>query len=128
MRFLLALSGLATLILCSASFAADRPNIVVILADDLGYGDIGANGCLDIPTPHIDSLAKHGVRCTDGHSNHSFCAPTRAALMTGRYQQRFGFEYNSGPEGSAPENFGLPLSEKTIAERLKTLGYRTGMV
>jgi arylsulfatase A-like enzyme len=108
--------------------AADRPNIIVIVADDLGYEDLGVYGCKDVPTPHIDSIAKNGVRCTDGHSNHSFCAPTRAALLTGRYQHRFGFEYNSGPAQSAPANYGLPSTERTLAERLKEAGYRTGMV
>ncbi len=128
MRFPFVFGCMAALVSCPELDAADRPNIIVILADDLGYADIGANGCRDVPTPHIDSLATGGVRCTDGHSNHSFCAPTRAALMTGRYQHRFGFEYNSGPETAAPENYGLPKTERTIAERLKELGYRTGMV
>jgi arylsulfatase A-like enzyme len=128
MRLLCALCSLSVFALSSVATAAARPDIVVILADDLGYGDIGVNGCRDIPTPNIDSIAKNGVRCTDGHSNHSFCAPTRAAFLTGRYQQRFGFEYNSGPAASAPENYGLPKSEQTLAERLKEAGYRTGMV
>ena len=127
MRALLALGSMVFLLDADA-VAADRPNIVVILADDLGYGDIGIYGCKDIPTPNIDSLAINGVRCTDGHSNHSFCAPTRAAFLTGRYQHRFGFEYNSGPEQTAPENYGLPRAEQTLAERLKSAGYRTGMV
>ena len=69
------------------------PNIVVILADDLGYGDVGSNGCLDIPTPNIDSIAINGVRCTNGYVTHPFCSPSRAGLITGRYQQRFGYEY-----------------------------------
>ena len=127
MRILFALGSL-TALLGSVAHAADQPNVIVILADDLGYGDIGVNGCRDVPTPNIDSIAKNGVRCTDGHSNHSFCAPTRAAFLTGRYQQRFGFEYNSGPAASAPENYGLPKTEQTLAERLKGMGYRTGMV
>ena len=105
-----------------------RPNIIIFLADDLGYADIGVNGCKDIPTPHVDSLAKNGVRFTDGYANHPVCSPSRAALMSGRYQHRFGFEHNSGPERFADENFGLPRSELTLAERLKALGYATGMV
>jgi arylsulfatase A-like enzyme len=128
MRFLFALGSLTALFSGSVTHAADKPNVIVILADDLGYQDVGVNGCRDVPTPHIDSIAKSGVRCTDGHSNHSFCAPTRAAFLTGRYQHRFGFEYNSGPAASTPENYGLPKTEQTLAERLKGMGYRTGMV
>lgn len=84
--------------------------------------------CKDIPTPNIDSIAQNGIRFTDGYVTCPICAPTRAALLTGRYQQRFGFETNPGPEAYASENFGLPLSELTIAERLKSIGYATGMV
>ena len=108
--------------------AAIRPNIIILLADDLGYAGISVNGCKDIPTPHIDSLAKNGVRFTDGYANHCVCSPSRASLMSGRYQHRFGFEHNSGPERFAAENFGLPRTEKTLAEKLKPLGYATGMV
>jgi arylsulfatase A-like enzyme len=105
-----------------------KPNIVLIVADDLGYGDIGCHGGRQIPTPHIDSLAAHGVRCTSGYVTCPVCSPTRAGLLTGRYQQRFGHEFNPGPPAAAPANFGLPLSEKTLADRLKALGYATGMV
>jgi len=85
--------------LLASSFAAERkPNVIIFLADDLGYADIGVNGCADIPTPHIDSIAKNGVRFTDGHATHPVCSPSRAALMSGMYQHRFGFEHNSGPE------------------------------
>jgi arylsulfatase A-like enzyme len=110
------------------SATAAPPNILLLLTEDLGYADIGANGCKDIPTPHIDSLAKNGVRLTDGYATHSVCSPSRAGLMSGRYQHRFGFEHNSGPERFAADNFGLPRSEPTLAERLKPLGYATGMV
>jgi len=105
-----------------------RPNILVILADDLGYADTGFQGCEDIPTPNIDSIASGGVRFTSGYVSCPICAPTRAGLMTGRYQQRFGFEHNPGPEAHAADSFGLPRDEKTLAERLKPLGYATGMV
>jgi arylsulfatase A-like enzyme len=105
-----------------------KPNIVLIVADDLGYGDIGCHGGKQIPTPNIDSLAAHGVRCTSGYVTCPVCSPTRAGLLTGRYQQRFGHEFNPGPPAAAPVNFGLPLSEKTLADRLKMLGYATGMV
>lgn len=105
-----------------------RPNILLIVADDLGYAGIGCQGCTDIPTPNIDSLATNGVRLTNGYVSCPVCAPTRAGLMTGRYQQRFGLEFNPGPEATAASDYGLPLSEATLAERLKRLGYATGMV
>lgn len=104
-----------------------RPNILIILADDLGYGELSVQGCQDIPTPHVDSLAANGVRFTNGYVSWPVCAPTRAGLLTGRYQQRFGFETNPGPEQSADPAFGLPLREATLAERLKPLGYMTGL-
>jgi arylsulfatase A-like enzyme len=103
----------------AAETPADKPNIVVILSDDLGYADIGAHGCRDIPTPHIDSIAARGVRFTDAYSNGSFCTPTRAALMSGRYQHRFGIEDLGGP---------LPAQVNTLPQRLKAAGYVTGMV
>ncbi len=108
--------------------AQRRPNLVVFLADDLGYADLGCQGCRDIPTPHCDALAADGVRCTDGHATHPVCSPSRAGLLSGRYQHRFGFEHNSGPERYAADNFGLPTTVPTLAERLKAAGYATGMV
>jgi arylsulfatase A-like enzyme len=106
--------------------AAERPNILIIVGDDMGYSDIGVHGCKDIPTPHIDSLAKNGVRCTSGYVSGPYCSPTRAGLLTGRYQQRFGHEFNPGAN---PESeVGLPLTETTLAQRLKDAGYATGMV
>ena len=88
----------------SRASAADRkPNIIVIVADDLGYGDIGVHGCTDIPTPHIDSLARDGVRCTQGYLSAPQCSPTRAGMLSGRYQQRFGHEHNrSYPDSAMP--------------------------
>ena len=113
----------------TASVPGERPpNIVVILADDLGYAELGCQGCEDIPTPHIDSIASGGVRFTQGYVTCPVCAPTRAGLLTGRYQQRFGFETNPGPEAYADKSFGLPPEQPTLAERLKPLGYATGMV
>jgi arylsulfatase A-like enzyme len=99
-----------------------RPNILVIVGDDMGYADTGFHGCKDIPTPHLDALAASGVRFTQGYVSGPYCSPTRAGLMTGRYQTRFGHEFNPG--GSQ----GLPLSESTLADRLKTAGYATGAV
>jgi arylsulfatase A-like enzyme len=86
---------LLTVLLFSASPCfADRPNVLLIVSDDQGYMDAGFQGGKDIPTPSLDRLARSGVRCTSGYVTHPFCSPTRAALMTGRYQQRFGHEYN----------------------------------
>lgn len=107
--------------------AARKPNVVVIVGDDLGWSSISAQGS-DIPTPHIDSLGKNGVRFTNGYVSCPVCSPTRAGLITGRYQQRFGHELNPGPPGQAEDNFGLPLTEKTFPQYMKELGYATGMV
>ncbi|MBI4664573.1 MAG: sulfatase-like hydrolase/transferase [Verrucomicrobia bacterium] len=105
-----------------------KPNILIIVSDDHGYGDVGAYGCKDIPTPHMDSLAKNGVRFTSGYVSGPYCSPTRAGLMTGRYQTRFGHEFNPGPAQSADRKFGLPLTEMPLPQRLKDAGYKTGMV
>jgi len=105
-----------------------RPSIIVIVADDLGYADLGVQGCTDIPTPSIDSLAQNGVRFTNGYVSCPVCSPTRAGLLTGRYQQRFGHEFNPGAPATAATGFGLPLSQVTLADALKAAGYATGMV
>ncbi len=107
--------------------AADLPNIVVILADDLGYADISVHGCTDIATPNIDRLAHTGVRCTDGYVTHPYCSPTRAGLITGRYQQRFGNENNPAYDPLNPF-LGLHREEPTIADRLKQAGYRSAVI
>jgi arylsulfatase A-like enzyme len=121
----LALAALAALAFAAPpSPAAERPNVVIILADDLGYADVGFQGCKDIPTPNIDALAKAGTRFTSGYVSGPYCSPTRAGLLTGRYQTRFGHEFNPAGGGSA----GLPVSETTIADRLKAAGYATGWV
>ena len=97
------------------------PNIIVIFTDDQGYADLGCQGIVDdIRTPHLDRLAEDGVRCTAGYITAPQCTPSRAGLLTGRYQQRFGV----GHIGQGP----LPLEEVTIADRLREAGYRTGMV
>lgn len=127
----------------------DPPNVVLILTDDLGYNGISLNGNPLVRTPHIDSIAHDGVRFVAGYSSHSTCAPARAALLTGRYQQRFGFEYVRTPdsfvkafdgtyptddvvefrdvERLAEDDAGLPLSEVSLARLLKDAGYRTGL-
>ncbi|HJZ53914.1 MAG TPA: sulfatase-like hydrolase/transferase [Gemmataceae bacterium] len=124
MRFLLA--TLAALALAASVTAADRkPNIIVILSDDVGYGEYGFQGNKEIPTPNIDSIAKNGVRFTDGYIAATYCSPCRAGLMTGRYPTRFGHEYNEGQPTENGRQFGLPVEQKTIADRLKPLGYAT---
>jgi len=106
-----------------------RPNIIVIISDDMGYADIGCHGGKDIATPNIDSVARNGIRFTNGYVSCPVCSPTRAGLATGRYQQRFGHEFNPGPPpGSLQEHVGLPLTEVTIANVLKSAGYVTGAV
>src|SRR5947209_4409889 len=96
----LAIAGMAMAILVAprSGFAAEarRPNIVIIVSDDQGYADVGFHGCRDIPTPNLDALAKGGVRFSNGYVSGPYCSPTRAGLLTGRYQQRFGHEFNPG--------------------------------
>lgn len=101
-----------------------HPNIVLILADDLGYADVGFNGCTDIPTPNIDRIARNGVTFTNGYVTYAVCGPSRAGLITGRYQDRFGFSRNPLLAPNDPE-MGLPLSEQTLADLLKAADYRT---
>lgn len=116
--------GLALHVLASAqgqeSASPARPNVVIFLADDLGYGDIGVHGCRDIPTPSIDSIAREGVRCTSGYVTSPRCAPSRCALLTGRYPQRFGCELDA--------ERGLPPEETTLPQLLGPAGYATGLV
>src|SRR2546421_374866 len=103
----------------SAARAGRKPNIIVIVADDLGYADLGCQVSKDVVTPNIDSLAKNGVRFTDGYVTCPVCSPTRAGLLTGRYQERFGHELNPPPPGpTLKADLGLPLTESTLADRL----------
>ena len=112
---------LALLLAPLAALAADKPNIILIYSDDHGWADLGIQGSdQDIRTPHLDAMARDGVRFTRGYVTAPQCVPSRAGVLTGRYQQRFGVEDNNkGP---------LPLNELTIAERLKAAGYVTGQV
>lgn len=103
---------------------AAQPNVVVILVDDLGYADLGCQGSRDVMSPRIDSLAADGVRCTAGYVSAPQCCPSRAGLLTGRYQNRFGFETNPGGDVRA----GLPVTERTIADDLQAAGYHTGII
>lgn len=102
------------------------PNVVILLADDMGFADCGVHGLKQIPTPHIDSIAANGVRCSHGYVSGPYCSPTRAGLMTGRYQQRYGHEFN--PHRGKPDDLGLPISEVTFADRMKELDYVTGVL
>ncbi|MBW2061788.1 MAG: sulfatase-like hydrolase/transferase [Deltaproteobacteria bacterium] len=112
-----------------AQAVSRKPNIVVILADDLGYCDTELYGCDRIPTPNIKSIAEKGVLFTDGYVTNPVCSPSRASFLTGRYQQRFGFEYNTGPlRRDFSDGLGLPLAEITLPDTLKKAGYTTGMV
>ena len=127
-RLLLTAQALLGLALAVPSLAADakRPNILLLVGDDLGYGELSIQGNPQIPTPNIDSLAKSGVRFTSGYVSGPYCSPTRAGLLTGRYQQRFGHEFNPGPAEQAVDNFGLSLKETTLGNRLHDAGYATG--
>src|SRR4051812_3641709 len=124
------LSVLLTLLLPSPRTAAPepargrRPNVVLFLVDDMGWADLGCYGSKDIKTPHVDGLAREGTRLTHFYSNGPVCTPTRAALMTGRWQQRVGLEWAIYPGQKKP---GLVESEITVARMLKDAGYRTGM-
>ena len=105
--------------------ASARPNIVFILADDLGYGDLGCYGCEDVQTPNLDRLATEGVRFTDYYANGAVCTPTRAAFMTGRYQQWLGLEDAVTYQEMGR---GLPEDGQTVADALRGAGYATGLV
>jgi arylsulfatase A-like enzyme len=105
-----------------------RPNIVVIMMDDLGYGDIGSYGVPDAQTPNIDRLAREGVKMTDFYANGANCSPTRAGFITGRYQQRVGIENPLGAGGEADLSRGLVPTSTSLPALLKTAGYSTGLI
>jgi len=111
----------------SLCHADEKLNIVLIVADDLGYGDLGCYGSQINSTPHIDRLAAGGLLFTDFHSNGSMCTPTRAAMLTGQYQHRFGRKFDGPLSGKETRDHGLPHEAITIAEVLKKNGYATGM-
>ncbi len=115
-----------TVISCSSVINenTELPNVIIILADDLGYADVGFNGSKDIKTPHIDDIAKNGVVFSEGYVSYPVCGPSRAGLITGRYQDTFGFGKNPLFAPKDP-NMGLPLSEQTIADMLKLSNYKT---
>ncbi len=106
--------------------ASSTPNVLVIVADDLGYADVGSQGGKAVPTPHLDALASRGVRCTAGYVSAPYCSPSRAGFLTGRAQTRFGHEFN--PHVGDETKLGLPLEERTIADHLKAAGSKTGLI
>lgn len=113
--------------LAAAVTMAAPPNIVFIVADDLGYGSLGCYGETEIPTPHIDGLAAEGARYTDAYVTAPVCGPSRAGFLSGRYQQRFGFEHNI-PGGRGVDPVGFPLNQTNLGEALDSAGYRTGLI
>ena len=123
-RFRAAIAALLALTFSAATASAAGPvNLLIFYADDLGWGELGCQGNKEIPTPNIDSIAKNGVRFTNGYVAATYCSPSRAGLMTGRYPTRFGHEFNSVANAT-----GLRLDQTTLANRLKTMGYATAAV
>jgi arylsulfatase A-like enzyme len=127
MRFFLSFAAV-TLAAVAADAADKKPNVIVFLSDDVGYAEYGFQGGKDIPTPNIDSIAKNGVRFTQGYVAACYCSPCRAGFLTGRYPTRFGHEWNEGVLADPNVPFGLPVGEKTFADRMKALGYATACV
>ena len=122
-------TALLVLLLSIAKAAPERPNVVLIMADDLGYADTGYRGSRDMVTPHIDSIAQGGVLFSSGYVTAPICGPSRAGLLSGIYQNRFGFEDNPGPYRLRKDvKIGIPKTVRTLPERMKALGYVTGMV
>jgi arylsulfatase A-like enzyme len=126
---LVATIGLAfTQAITRAERVSEMPNLIILLADDLGYGELGCQGNKQIPTPHIDAIAKRGIRFTSGYVTAPNCSPSRAGLLTGKYGTRFGHEFNpTGAKNEQPD-FGLPLSQKTLADSLQKAGYINGII
>ena len=125
------LSAVLLLLVClalhsSSAAMPNQPNILVIIADDLGYADLGVHGGKAVPTPHLDALAASGVRCTSGYVSAPYCSPSRAGFLTGRAQTRFGHEFN--PHVGDEAKLGLPLDQKTIADQLRRAGYATALI
>lgn len=123
--FVLAL-GLAALA-AAAEAPPARPNVIVIVSDDLGYADVGFHGLREFDTPHLDRLAASGVQFTHGYASHPYCSPTRAGILTGRYQQRFGHEHNPPYEPDS-ETTGTPLDEVMLSQVMRSAGYRTAAI
>jgi arylsulfatase A-like enzyme len=129
-RRLILLAAFCSLFLASphAQSTPSRPNIILIITDDVGYGDIGSYGAPDIKTPNIDALAKAGTRFTQFYANASSCTPTRAGLISGRYQQRFAMERPLGAVSTADGELGLPATGRSLPQLLRTAGYTTALI
>lgn len=113
----------------AAAVADQRPNLLIILTDDMGYGDLSCYGSTQIQTPNIDQLFAAGVNCTQGYVSSNVCSPSRAGLLTGRYQNRFGYEDNlTVLPHVKPEWCGIPADQPLVSERLQQGGYRTGII
>ncbi|WP_298484659.1 sulfatase [uncultured Maribacter sp.] len=124
--------GLFFISFSSTIYGQEQPNIVFILSDDAGYADFGFQGSKDFKTPNLDTLAKSGVKFTQAYVSAAVCGPSRAGLLTGKYQQKFGYEENNvpgimSPSGLQGDEMGLPLNQKTIADYLHKLGYKTAV-
>ncbi len=105
-----------------------KPNVIIVLTDDQGWADVGFNGATDIPTSNLDRIAKEGIIFSNGYVSHPYCSPSRAGLLTGRYQARFGHDCNLPYLEENDASIGTPLSEKMISEALKEQGYRTAAI
>src|SRR3954452_1653236 len=108
--------------------AVQRPNVVLIMSDDLGYGDLSSYGATDIKTPVIDSIGQAGIRLTDFYANGVLCSPTRAGLITGRYQQRYSIENALAAATQPNADIGLPVTGRSLPQLLKNNGYATALV
>ena len=131
LKKVLTMVALCCVVTASMSVCANsvekRPNILLILTDDLGYADVGFNGATDIKTPSLDALANGGTKFTSAYNVHPFCGPSRAGLMTGRYPHKFGSQFNL-PRSSQSGGLGIPTSETYISKVLQDAGYFTGLV
>lgn len=121
------LLSLQLVVFLTSSLGAKPPNVLLILVDDMGYGDVGVNGCQDIPTPHLDALAASGINFTAGYVTHPYCSPSRAAIMSGRYQARIGHDCNPQESHNDPTQ-GIIPSAKLLPARLKEVGYKTALI
>jgi arylsulfatase B len=135
MNFQRLASAIVAVLISSGSLlsaAAEKPNLILILADDMGYADLGCTGSTTIKTPNIDRLAAAGIFCNQGYVASAVCSPSRAGLITGRDPRRFGYEgnLNLSPDAYAtrPDLLGLPPGEHTLADHLSAAGYRTGLI
>ncbi|WP_224746069.1 sulfatase [Neiella litorisoli] len=129
---MLRLTVLLSLLISAVCSAQTPPNILLILSDDAGYADFGFHGSQVMKTPHLDQLAKQGIQFTQAYVTAAVCGPSRAGLLTGRYQQKFGYEENNVPGYMSSseltgDDMGLPLDQMTIADHLKKQGYTTGL-